>query len=70
MNSFNLNLQAKAACVLIDLCCGVLAPWTAQVIAKVMRIVMIECAIWVLSVLPFFNLLHFVMFLIEGGFDH
>ncbi|XP_042047213.1 uncharacterized protein LOC121793071 isoform X2 [Salvia splendens] len=27
--------HAKAACVLIDLCCGVLAPWTAQVIAKV-----------------------------------
>ncbi|KAH6820390.1 hypothetical protein C2S53_015870 [Perilla frutescens var. hirtella] len=27
--------HAKAACVLIDLCSGVLAPWTAQVIAKV-----------------------------------
>ncbi|KAL1547472.1 hypothetical protein AAHA92_23948 [Salvia divinorum] len=27
--------HAKAACVLIDLCCGVLAPWTALVIAKV-----------------------------------
>lgn len=27
--------HAKAACVLIDLCAGVLAPWTAQVIAKV-----------------------------------
>ncbi|KAL8555562.1 hypothetical protein ACS0TY_003387 [Phlomoides rotata] len=27
--------HAKAACVLIDVCCGVLAPWTAQVIAKV-----------------------------------
>lgn len=28
-------LQAKAACVLIDLCCGVLAPWLSQVVAKV-----------------------------------
>ncbi|CAK9144814.1 unnamed protein product [Ilex paraguariensis] len=27
--------HAKAACVLIDLCSGVLAPWMAQVIAKV-----------------------------------
>ncbi|XVE62395.1 hypothetical protein DITRI_Ditri06bG0115100 [Diplodiscus trichospermus] len=27
--------HAKAACVLIDLCCGVLAPWINQVIAKV-----------------------------------
>ncbi|XP_022718696.1 uncharacterized protein LOC111276964 isoform X3 [Durio zibethinus] len=27
--------HAKAACVLIDLCCGVLAPWITQVIAKV-----------------------------------
>ncbi|XP_047337665.1 uncharacterized protein LOC124941396 isoform X2 [Impatiens glandulifera] len=27
--------HAKAACVLIDLCSGVLAPWIAQVIAKV-----------------------------------
>lgn len=27
--------HAKAACVLIDLCSGVLAPWVAQVIAKV-----------------------------------
>ncbi|KAK8589936.1 hypothetical protein V6N13_088740 [Hibiscus sabdariffa] len=27
--------HAKAACVLIDLCCGVLAPWIPQVIAKV-----------------------------------
>ncbi|PQP93724.1 uncharacterized protein Pyn_11485 [Prunus yedoensis var. nudiflora] len=27
--------HAKAACVLIDLCCGVLAPWLSQVIAKV-----------------------------------
>ncbi|KAI8545646.1 hypothetical protein RHMOL_Rhmol07G0055900 [Rhododendron molle] len=27
--------SAKAACVLIDLCSGVLAPWMAQVIAKV-----------------------------------
>ncbi|KAL7126039.1 hypothetical protein ABFS83_14G158400 [Erythranthe nasuta] len=27
--------QAKAACVLIDFCSGVLAPWIAQVIAKV-----------------------------------
>ncbi|KAK2967245.1 hypothetical protein RJ640_016037 [Escallonia rubra] len=27
--------QAKAACVLIDLCSGVLAPWMAQVIGKV-----------------------------------
>ncbi|KAF3447573.1 hypothetical protein FNV43_RR12760 [Rhamnella rubrinervis] len=27
--------HAKAACVLIDLCCGVLAPWMTQVIAKV-----------------------------------
>ncbi|XP_004308651.1 PREDICTED: uncharacterized protein LOC101297198 [Fragaria vesca subsp. vesca] len=28
-------LQAKAACVLIDLCCSALAPWLTQVIAKV-----------------------------------
>ncbi|XP_008232149.1 PREDICTED: uncharacterized protein LOC103331306 [Prunus mume] len=27
--------HAKAACVLIDLCCGVLAPWLSQVVAKV-----------------------------------
>lgn len=27
--------HAKAACVLIDLCSGVLAPWVAQVIAKI-----------------------------------
>ncbi|XP_020235831.1 uncharacterized protein LOC109815494 isoform X2 [Cajanus cajan] len=27
--------HARAACVLIDLCCGVLAPWMTQVIAKV-----------------------------------
>ncbi|OMO93100.1 Tubulin binding cofactor A [Corchorus capsularis] len=27
--------HAKAACVIIDLCCGVLAPWITQVIAKV-----------------------------------
>ncbi|KAF5749271.1 hypothetical protein HS088_TW04G01236 [Tripterygium wilfordii] len=27
--------HAKAACVLIDLCSGVLSPWTAQVIAKI-----------------------------------
>lgn len=28
-------MQAKAACLLIDLCSSVLASWTAQVIAKV-----------------------------------
>lgn len=54
MICFHLNLQAKAACVLIDLCAGVLAPWTAQVIAKVMRVVMIGSAISVLSALPCF----------------
>ncbi|GFY92110.1 hypothetical protein Acr_08g0005060 [Actinidia rufa] len=30
--------QAKAACVLIDLCSGVLAPWMAQLIAKVVKL--------------------------------
>ncbi|KAJ0080341.1 hypothetical protein Patl1_23661 [Pistacia atlantica] len=28
-------LQAKAACVLVDLCLSVLAPWMAQVVAKI-----------------------------------
>lgn len=28
-------MQAKAACLLIDLCSSILASWTAQVIAKV-----------------------------------
>lgn len=28
-------LQAKAACILIDLCASAFAPWMAQVIAKV-----------------------------------
>ncbi|KAL5560831.1 hypothetical protein UlMin_037042 [Ulmus minor] len=34
LSSF-LQSHAKAACVLIDLCCSVLAPWMTQVIAKV-----------------------------------
>lgn len=34
-------LQAKAACVLIDMCSGVLAPWMTQVIAKVLQIAII-----------------------------
>lgn len=28
-------VQAKAACVLIDLCSGALAPWMSHVVAKV-----------------------------------
>ena len=32
------KVQAKAACVLIDLCTGVLGPWIGQVIAKVEQV--------------------------------
>lgn len=33
--SSDILLQAKAACILLDLCSGLLAPWMAQVVAKV-----------------------------------
>lgn len=60
--------QAKAACVLIDLCSGALAPWMAHVIAKVSRgeiteVIFLCCMIWWYTIfIPFYTLYIYIFF--------
>ncbi|KAK3000069.1 hypothetical protein RJ639_023132, partial [Escallonia herrerae] len=53
--------QAKAACVLIDLCSGVLAPWMAQVVGKVdLAVELLEDLLGVIQ-----EVKHQILFLLE-----